>query len=80
MSISSIKTPIASAVAFSAARMLCSLLVRLFPEIMMNLSCDMFHIDVREIVWQISPMSALVGLIGWAVLATVYITLISSPS
>ncbi|MEZ5489259.1 MAG: DUF5676 family membrane protein [Gammaproteobacteria bacterium] len=69
MNISPKKFALASAAAISTTWILCSLLVQLFPEMMLNLTSHMLHIDMRKIGWQMSPISALIGWIAWTLMA-----------
>ena len=69
MNISPNKFAFASAAAISTVWILCSLLVQLFPEMMLILTGHMLHIDMRAIGWQMSPISAVIGLVAWAILA-----------
>jgi len=69
MNINPIKFALASAASFGIVWIACSLLVHLFPGMMLDLTSHMLHIDMHTHGWQISPQGALIGLIAWAALA-----------
>ena len=69
MTLNAYKFCLASAISFSVIWIVCSLLVWLFPEMMMSMAGDMLHADLASICWQLSFKGILAGLAGWAITA-----------
>ena len=59
----------ASAISFSLVWVVCSFLVWVFPNNMMSISGHMLHINLSNMMWQMSLYSVLLGLLAWAALA-----------
>lgn len=67
--INATKMGMAAALAFAIVWVICSLLVWIFPAVMMNMSGHMVHGDLSTMTWHMSVGGLLTGLIVWSVLA-----------
>ena len=65
------KLAIASAVCAGVLWVICSLLVALFPNPMLQMTAHMLHVDVTQISWTLTWSGFLIGLLGWITLAGV---------
>ena len=75
--INSKKITIASVFSAGLLWVLCSLLVVLFPNSMMQITAHMLHADLPHISWTLTWSGFLIGLIGWVVLAGAMGSLVS---
>ena len=72
MKINSLKFGLASAVTVAVVWIICSLLVWLMPGAMMNMTTNLFHMEMGKSGFVISPIGVLWGLIGWSLLAGIF--------
>lgn len=66
MSLNSIKFEWVSAISFSIAWVVCSLLVWVLPDSMMRIFGGMLHMNLFTMGWHVSLVNLALGLIGWA--------------
>jgi 2TM family of unknown function (DUF5676) len=69
MNLNAIKFGWASAISFSIAWLVCSLLVWIIPDSMMRISGGMLHLDLSTMGWHMSLVNFSLGLVGWALTA-----------
>ncbi|NIP23257.1 MAG: hypothetical protein GWN62_30380 [Aliifodinibius sp.] len=69
MKLAPVKFGIASAVAFSIAWVVCSLLVMTMQSTMMTISGHMIHGDLSNMRWNLGMHGFFMGLVSWAIVA-----------
>ncbi|MAZ89949.1 MAG: hypothetical protein CL693_20120 [Cellvibrionaceae bacterium] len=65
MKIQSIKFGVACALSASLLWTACSVLVIVFPSMMLSMSGDMLHMDLMEMKWHLTTWGFVQGLMGW---------------
>lgn len=63
------KFAIASALCAGLFWVGCSALVALFPNLMVQMTAHMFHVDLTQIGWTLTWFGFLIGLLAWVTLA-----------
>lgn len=69
MKINVVKITLATGVSFGLLWMICSSAVWLMPDLMMQATSSMVHVDLSNIQWSLSLMGFFVGLVCWSLLA-----------
>tara|TARA_B110000046_G_scaffold152137_1_gene161109 strand:- start:168 stop:425 length:258 start_codon:yes stop_codon:yes gene_type:complete len=69
MKLNSIRFGLASSISASILWLICSVLVIIMPEMMMSMSGDMVHMELRDMNWHLSVFGVAVGMVGWFVMA-----------
>ena len=72
MKINQLNFALASAGAAAVVWIICSLLVWLMPGAMMNLTTNLFHMEMGKSGFVISPVGVIWGLIGWSLFAGIF--------
>lgn len=69
MNLHACKFGIAAAISSGVAWVICSLLVVLLPNMMMEMSGHMVHMDIGEMGWHLTASGFVIGLIAWMISA-----------
>ncbi len=67
MKLDAIKFGLASAIAFSIAWIICSIIVMAMPMEMMQMSGNMIHGNFSNMQWNLGMYGLFSGLVGWAI-------------
>jgi len=69
MKLKPIALGMASGLSFAILWVICSILVAVSPGMMMQMSGQMFHMDLSQMSWSLQWSGFFIGLIVWAVMA-----------
>lgn len=69
MRIKPVSLGLASAISAAILWLVCSFLVFILPDMMMNMTGAMFHADLSDLNWTLTFTGVLTGLISWSVVA-----------
>ncbi len=72
MKINSLKFGLASAITAAVVWIICSLLVWMMPGAMMNMTTNLFHMEMGKAGFVLSPIGVVWGLIGWGLFAGIF--------
>ena len=72
MKINPLKFVVAGAITAAIVWIICSLLVWMMPGAMMNMTTNLFHIEMGKSGFVLSPIGVLWGLIGWSLFAGIF--------
>ncbi len=78
MKIDSIKFGLASAITAAIVWIICSLLVWMIPGAMMNMTSNLFHMEMGKSGFVLSLIGVICGLIGWSVFAGIFAWLLAT--
>ena len=78
MRIDPLKFGLASAITAAIFWIICSLLVWMMPGAMMNMTTNLFHMEMGKSGFVISPIGVIWGLIGWSLFAGVFAWLLAT--
>ena len=62
----------AGAITAAVVWIICSLLVWMMPGAMMNLTTNLFHMEMGKSGFVLSPLGVLWGLVGWSLFAGIF--------
>ena len=62
----------AGAITAAVVWIICSLLVWMMPGAMMNLTTNLFHMEMGKSGFVLSPLEVLWGLVGWSLFAGIF--------
>ena len=72
MKINSLKFGLASAITAAVVWIICSLLVWMMPGAAMNMTTNLFHMEMGKSGFVLSPIGVIWGLIGWSLFAGIF--------
>lgn len=72
MKLSAKALSMASAITVAIFWLICSILVAISPDSMMQMTGQMVHMDVAEVSWSLSWAGFLTGWVVWSVLAGIF--------
>lgn len=72
MKINSLKFGLASAITAAVVWIICSLLVWTMPGAAMNMTTNLFHMEMGKSGFVLSPIGVIWGLIGWSLFAGIF--------
>ena len=72
MKINPLNFALASTITAAVVWTICSLLVWMMPGAMMNMTTNLFHMEMAKSGFTLSPLGVIWGLIGWSLFAGVF--------
>ena len=72
MKINSLKFGLASAVTAAVVWIICSLLIWIMPGAMMNMTTNLFHMEMGKSGFVLTPIGVIWGLVGWSLFAGIF--------
>ena len=72
MKINALNFAVASAITAAVVWIICSLLVWMIPGAMMNMTTNLFHIEMGKSGFVLTPIGVIWGLIGWSLFAAIF--------
>ena len=72
MKINSLSFALASAITAAVIWIICSLLVWMIPGAMMNMTTNLFHMEMGKSGFTLSLLGVIWGLIGWSLFAGIF--------
>ena len=72
MKINSLKFGLATAITAAVVWIICSLLIWMMPGAMMNMTTNLFHMEIGKSGFVLSPIGVIWGLIGWSLFAGIF--------
>lgn len=72
MKINPLNFALASAITAAVVWIICSLLIWMMPGPMINMTTNLFHVEMGKSGFVISPLGVLWGLIGWSLFAGIF--------
>ena len=72
MKINPLKFGVAGAITAAIVWVICSLLIWMMPGAMMNMTTNLFHMEMGKAGFVISPIGVIWGLIGWSLFAGIF--------
>lgn len=78
MKINSLKFGMASAITATIVWIICSLLVWMVPGAMMNMTTNLFHMEMGKSGFMLTPIGVIWGLVGWSLFAGVFALILAT--
>ena len=72
MKINSLKLGLASAITAAVVWIICSMLIWMMPGAMMNMTTNLFHMEMGKSGFVLTPTGVIWGLIGWSLFAGIF--------
>ena len=72
MKINALNFALASTITAAVVWIICSLLIWMMPGPMMNLTTNLFHMEMGKSGFVISPIGVIWGLVGWSLFAGIF--------
>ena len=72
MKINPLNFALASTITAAVVWTICSLLVWMMPGAMMNMTTNLFHMEMAKSGFTLSPLGVIWGLIGWSLFAGIF--------
>ena len=72
MKINALKLGLASAITAAVVWIICSLLIWMMPGAMMNMTTNLFHMEMGKSGFVLTPIGVIWGLVGWSLFAGIF--------
>jgi len=72
MKIDSLKFGLASSITAAIVWIICSLLIWIMPGPMMNMTTNLFHMEMGKSGFVLTPIGVIWGLVGWSLFAGIF--------
>lgn len=78
MKINPLNFALASAITAAVVWIICSILIWMMPGAMMNMTTNLFHMEMGKTGFVLSPIGVVWGLIGWSLFAGIFAWILAS--
>lgn len=72
MKIDSLKFGVAAAITAAIVWIICSLLIWMIPGAMMNMTTNLFHMEMGKSGFVLTPVGVIWGLVGWSLFTGIF--------